>query len=78
MVRSLKKKHKVKFDLLTYINVLLIVEKCIRGRICHVIHQHVQANNKYMKDYYKNQKTPYLKYWDENNCMEVQSFRGFL
>ena len=37
MTSSLKK-TKVKLDLLTDINMLLMVDKCIRGGICHVIH----------------------------------------
>ena len=48
------KKAKVKLDLLTDINVLLIVEKGIRDRICHTIYRYVKANNKYMKNYDKN------------------------
>ena len=31
------KKTKVKLDLLTYIDMLLMVEKGMRGRICHSI-----------------------------------------
>ena len=31
--------------------MLLMVEKVIRGGICHAIPQYVKANNKYMKDY---------------------------
>ena len=30
--------------------MLLIVEKGIRGRICHSIFRYAKANNKYMKD----------------------------
>ena len=33
------KKGKVKLDLSTYIDVLLMVEKGIRGAICHAINQ---------------------------------------
>ena len=33
--------------------MLLMVEKGIRGGICHAIHRYAQANNKYMKDYEK-------------------------
>ena len=47
--------------------MLLMVEKIIRGRICHAIHRHAKANNKYMKDYDKNKESSYLKYWDVNN-----------
>ena len=28
--------------------MLLIVEKGIRGRVCHAIHHYAKANNKYM------------------------------
>ena len=44
-----------------------MVEKGIRGLICHAVHQYVKANNKYMKDYDKNKESSYLKYWDVNN-----------
>ena len=39
------KKTKVKLDLLTDINMLLMVEKGIRGGICHSIYQYAKANN---------------------------------
>ena len=61
------KKTKVKLDLLTDIDMLLMVEKGIRGGICHSIYQYAKANNKYMKDYDKNKESSYLKYWDVNN-----------
>ena len=38
-----------------------MVEKSIRGRICHGIHRYAKANNKYMKDYSKNKESSYLK-----------------
>ena len=47
------KKEKVKLDLLTDIDVLLMVEKDIREGICHSIYRCAIANNKYMKDYDK-------------------------
>ena len=47
------KKAKVKLDLLTDIDMLLMVEKSIRGGICHSIYRYAKANNKYMKDYDK-------------------------
>ena len=47
--------------------MLLIVEKDIKGGICHAIHPHAKASNKYMKDYDKNEELSYLKYWDVTN-----------
>ena len=45
------KKTKVKLDLLTDNNMLLMEEKGIRGGICHSIYGYAKACNKYMKDY---------------------------
>ena len=50
------RKKEVKLELLTEINMLLMVEKRIRGGICHAIHRHVIANNQYMKNYDKNKE----------------------
>ena len=61
------KKTKTKLDLLKDINMLLTVEKSIRGGICHSIYQYAKANNKYMKDYDKNKESSHLQYWDVNN-----------
>ena len=44
-------KTRVKLNLLIDIDMLLMVEKCIRVGIYHAIHRHVRANNSYMKDY---------------------------
>ena len=50
------KKKEVKLELLTDINMLLMVEKKIRGGIFHAMHRHVIANNQYMKNYDKNKE----------------------
>ena len=34
--------------------MLWLVEKCIRGGICHGIDSYAKVNNKYMKDYDEN------------------------
>ena len=36
--------------------MLLMVEKDIRGGICHAIDRYAKANNKYMKDNDKNEE----------------------
>ena len=65
--QAIFKKTKVKLDLLTDIDLLLTVEKGIRGGIFHSIYQYANANNKYMKDYDKNKESLYLQYWEVNN-----------
>ena len=65
------KNTKVKLDLLTDIDILLVVEKGIRGGIRHAIYQYVKTNNNYMKKYNKNKIYSYLKYWDVNNLFNV-------
>ena len=47
--------------------MLLMVEKGIRGGICHVIYRCAKSNNKYMKEHDKNKEWSYLQYWHVNN-----------
>ena len=61
------KKTKVELELLTDIDMLLMVEKGTRGAICHAIHGYVKANNKYLENYDKNIISSCLMYLDANN-----------
>ena len=54
------KKSKVNLDISTETDMLLTVEKDIRGGICHSIYQYAKANNKYMKDYDKSKESSYI------------------
>ena len=45
--------------------MLLMVERGIRGAICHSVYQYNKY--KYMKDYHKNEESSYIQYWDVNN-----------
>ena len=47
--------------------MLLMVEKGIRGGICHAMHRYAKANNHYMKDYNKDEEESFLEYLDANN-----------
>ena len=64
---SMFKKTKVKLELLTDIDMLLMVEKGTRSGICQATHRYAKANNKYMKNYDKNIESSYIEYLDANN-----------
>ena len=60
------KKTDVELELLTDIDMLLMVEKGIREGICQAIYRYAKANNKYMNNYDKIKITSYLMYLDAN------------
>ena len=43
-----------------------MVDKGIRGRICHSFHRYGKARNKYMKNYNKNKESSCIQYWYVN------------
>ena len=47
------KKTEIRLELLTNIDMLLMVKKGTRGGICHEIYRYARANNTYMKNYDK-------------------------
>ena len=44
-----------------------MVEKGIRGSICHPIHRYAKARNKHMKIFDKNKESSYIQYLDAKN-----------
>ena len=54
-------------ELLTDKNMLLLLEKGIRGSICEAVTKYKNANNKYMKNYDTTKPSSYLMYVDANN-----------
>ena len=50
------KKIKVKLDLLTDTDLLLMARKGITGGIYHSFYRYAKVNNKYTKDYEKKKK----------------------
>ena len=65
--QACSKKTEVKIELLTNVDMLLMVEKIIRVGICHTIHKYAKANNKHMKNYDKNKESSYIQYLDASN-----------
>ena len=47
--------------------MLLMMEKGIRGGICHAIYRYAKANNKYMKNHNKYKEEEFFQYLDANN-----------
>ena len=61
------KKTNFRLELLTDVDMLLMVEKGIRGGICHAIYRYAKANNKYMKNYNKDKEESFIQYLDASN-----------
>ena len=47
--------------------MLMMIEKGIRGGMCHAVYRYAKANNKYMKNYDIDIELSYLEYLDANN-----------
>ena len=65
--QSCLKKTGVKLELLTDYDMVLMIEKSIRGGICQSSYRYAEANNKYMKNYNKNIESSFIEYLDANN-----------
>ena len=63
------KKANVNLELLTDIDMLLMIKAGIKGGMCQEVHKYAKANNKYMKNYNKSIESSYLMYitLDANN-----------
>ena len=55
------KKTNIKLEILTDYDMLLMIEEGIGGGICHSIHRHAKANNKYMENYDENKESSYIQ-----------------
>ena len=66
------KKTKTKLDLLNNIDMLLMVEKGIKGGLCHSIYWYATANNKYIKVYDKSKESAYPDVNNRYGCVMSQ------
>ncbi|XP_065639495.1 uncharacterized protein LOC136072263 [Hydra vulgaris] len=58
---------KVKLELLSDYDMILMIKKGLRGGISIVSNRLGTANNKYMENYDKNKESTYIQYLDANN-----------
>ena len=62
------RKTRVRLELLTDPDMLLMFERGIRGGITQAVHQYASANNSYMGETYNpSEESSYLQYLDANN-----------
>ena len=65
---SALKVTKVNLELLSEPDMLLMIEKSIRGGVSMISHRCAKANNQYMEDSYdKSQPPKHIMYYDANN-----------
>ena len=57
----------VQLELLTDYEMILMIKKRIRGRICQTTHRYATANNRYMKNYDKSNESLCIESLDANN-----------
>ena len=61
------KKTGIKLALLTDPDMLLTLERGIRGGITQAVHRYAAANNQYMDNYNPSSLSSYIQYLDANN-----------
>lgn len=64
---AMLKKTGVQLELLTDYEMHMFIELGMRGGISTITQRYAKANNKYLKDYNKDEKSSYIMYLDANN-----------
>ena len=64
---AMLKMRAIKLDLLEDVDMLLMIEKGIRGGISNAFKRYAKANNKFMKDFDPAEKSSFIVYLDANN-----------
>ena len=76
--KYVKKNTEEKLELLTDIDILLMVKKGIRGAICDAIHRYATANNKCLKNVKKTMNHHILCTLMQIICMDGQCLKKYL
>ena len=72
------RKTGVKLELIIDYDMILMIEKGIRGGICQAAHRYAKANNKFTKNYEKTIDFSYIEYLDANNLYGWTMSQKFL
>ena len=64
---AMLKMTEIKLELLEDVDMLLMIEKGIRGGISNAFKRYAKANNKFMKNFDPNSKSSFIVYLDANN-----------
>lgn len=64
---AMLKKTEVELELLTDLDIYLMIESGIRGGVSMISTKYAKANNEYVKDYDSSNPLIYLMYYDANN-----------
>ena len=72
------KKTGVQLELLSDIDMLLMIERGIRGGVSMIPTRYSKANNKYMKNFDPTQESKFIQYLDANNLYGGRCRNHFL
>jgi len=69
---AMLKMTKINLDLISDIDMQLVIEKVLRGGISYIAHRHAKANNKYMGDYNPQKESRKIKNVHGNSSGNVK------